>query len=184
MDGGSNVVAISASDSILLAIKSDGTLWISGPNAPATAPAYVKASTRRLVQIGKDKDWSGIYAGTRFFLARKQAGSWWVCGSIGGRGKLAGLVAAPRRLPFSFKPSTLSAGSGDALVLNQDGGLWRLSLGPDTSKFAARLKALKAKLNLILGRLPGHPQPLDPNGFLIHPAAQKIWQFPPPAQAE
>src|SRR5438876_489024 len=123
INGGSNVVAISANDYCLFALRSDGTLWICGPNAPATASAYASAGTNTLMQIGKDRDWKDVYAGTRFFFARKRNGSWWVCGALRSTSGNPSL-AAPKRLPLSFDPWSLAPGFGDALLLTKDGALW------------------------------------------------------------
>jgi hypothetical protein len=178
IDAGSNVVAISANEFCLFALRSDGTLWICGQNAPATASASATAATRTLVQIGKKHDWKEVYAGTRFFFARKRNGSWWVCGALDTGSGPSLSLASPKRLPLSFEPWSLAPGLGNALLLTKDGTLWTLSIRPDTSKFAVGLTKLKVLLNQLLGRLPWRPQPFDPKEFRITPTPQKLWELP------
>ena len=175
IDSTGNISAISAKDYCLLALRSDGTLWICGPNAHVTASAYVKAPTRTLVQVGNDKDWKETYAGIRFFLARKRNGSWWVCGSFRNAPDNRPL-ASPRRLPLSLEPWSLAPCFGGALLLTKDGAIWTLSIGPDTSKFAVGVTKLKLLSNQLLGVLPGHPQPFNPKEFRIDPSLRRQWQ--------
>jgi alpha-tubulin suppressor-like RCC1 family protein len=185
IDSAGNVVAISANDYFLLALRSDGTLWICGVNAHVTAWAYVSAPARALVQIGKAADWKEVYAGRRFFFARKRNGSWWVCGQCKcpprGAPPLwsSPLLASPRRSPLRFEPWALAPGLGDALLLTRDGTLWNLSVGPDTSRSALRLARLKALVNQTLASLPGHRQPFDLKEFRIVPTVRKLWELPP-----
>lgn len=178
IEGGSNIVAIAANDFILLALRSDHTLWICGLNAPATAYAYVKRATATLTQIGTDKDWQEVYAGTQFFMARKANGSWWVCGNYQREPGDDLWVGAPRRLPLSFEAWALAPGLGDACLLTRDGALWTLTVHPQRGKFATTLKQTKGLANQWLRRLPGHPQPFDLREFPINPTPRKQWQWP------
>jgi hypothetical protein len=178
-------VAISANDYFLLALRSDGTLWICGDNASSAASASVSGSARALVQIGKAADWKEVYAGRRFFFARNRNGSWWVCGHCKspplGAPPLwsSPLLASPRRLPLRFEPWVLAPGFGDALLLTRDGTLWNLSVGPDVSKFALRLARLKTLVNRTLAFLQRHPQPFNLKEFRIAPTVRKLWELPP-----
>jgi hypothetical protein len=184
IDSAGNVVAISASEFILLALRSDGTLWICGPNAHVTTSADVRSSARNLVQIGKAADWKEVYAGSRCFFARKRNGSWWVCGLCMSPPRGAPVewsspyLASPRRLPLRFEPWALAPGYGDAFLLTRDGTLWTLSVRPDASRSALRLAKLKALANQALALLPRHPQPFDPNEFRLDPTPRKLWELP------
>jgi alpha-tubulin suppressor-like RCC1 family protein len=178
IDLGSNIVAIAANDFILLALRSDHTLWICGPSAPVAASAYVKTVTAILTQIGTAKDWQEVYAGTRFFMARKANGSWWVCGDYQWDPGDDRKLDAPRRLPLSFEAWSLAPGLGDACLLTRDGALWTLTIHPQRGKFAATLLKAKGRINQLLGLLPGHPQPFNLNKFPIDPTPRKQWQLP------
>ncbi len=175
----SNIVAIAANDFILLALRSDHTLWICGPNAPVAAYTYVKTVSATLIQIGSDKDWQEIYAGTRFFTARKANGSWWICGDYQWDPGDDRKLDAPRRLPLSFEAWSLAPGLGDACLLTRDGALWTLTIHPQRGRFATTLRKTKVLANQLLGRLPGHPQPFNLREFgPINPSLRKQWQWP------
>jgi hypothetical protein len=178
IDLGRNVVAIAANDYILLALRSDHTLWICGPNAPSTASAYVKTVSASLTQIGTDRHWKEVYAGTRFFMARKANGSWWACGCYQFDPGDDIWVGAPRRLPLSFEAWSLAPGFGDACLLTRDGALWTLTIHPQRGRFAATLKKTKGLVNQLLRGLPGHPQPFNLREFPINPTPRKQWQWP------
>jgi len=184
IDSVGNVVAISANDYFLLALRVDGTLWICGANASSAASAYVGDYASTLVQIGKAADWKEVYAGRRFFFARKRNGSWWVCGQCKSPPRGAPplwsspRLASPRRLPLRFEPWALAPGFGDALLLTRDGALWNLSVGSDVSKSAMRLARLKELVNQTLASLPGHRQPFDLKEFRLAPTVRKFWELP------
>ncbi len=172
---GGKIVAISANDFLVLALRFDGTLWICGPNAQAAAPAYVNPGTPdRLIQIGKDRDWKEIYAGTCCFFARKKNGSWWFSGML----QHGGHVPALRRLSLEFDPCSFAPCGGDALLLTEDGVLWDLSIEPDRGKFATTIAGLKQSLNQACAILPGRPQPFDPRNVPVKPDLKKLWELP------
>ena len=172
-----NIVAIAANDYILLALRSDHTLWICGPNAPVAASAYVKTVTTTLTQIGTGKDWKEVYAGERFFIARKANGSWWVCGDYQREDGDDRKLAAPRRLPLSFEAWSLATGFGDACLLTRDGALWTLTIHPQSADFAAALMRTMGSVNQLIRGLPGHPQPFSISEFPIDPTPRKQWQL-------
>lgn len=167
-------VAISASDYVLLALRVDGTLWVGGPNAPSAARAYVSVPTPYMIQVGKDTDWSEIYAGTQGFFARKKDSTWWFSGKMQNGASLA----TPTRLPMSFDPWSFAPKLGDALILTRDGTIWLLTVEPDTGKYAATIKKLKTLLNQATAILPGRPKFFNPNNFPIRAQIQKIWTVP------
>ncbi len=142
IESGTNWLSISACDPphgpALLAIKTDGTLWLNNP-PPAyhVAPALASAPTATFTQIGRDRDWAEVYPGEFSFFARKKDGSWWVCGeNYGGQlgiGIYAAAKPSPQRLPFDFEPWAFAPGPGTTLLLGKDGRLWswgkRLGVG-------------------------------------------------------
>jgi len=184
IDSVGNVVAISAHEMFLLALRSDGTLWICGPNSHGAASAYVRSPARNLVQIGKAADWTEVYAGNQCFFARKRSGSWWVCGHCMSAPRGAPtqwspvLLASPRRLPLRFEAWALAPGYGDAALLTRDGTLWTLSISPDVSKFALGLAKLKRVADQALAFLPHHPQPFNLKEFRVDVTPRKLWELP------
>lgn len=180
IEAGGRFATISANDFLLLALRSDGTLWISGANAAITASAYVKTPTPNLVQIGKDNDWSEIYAGFCCFFARKKDSSWWFSGMSQGSGPLP----APRRLPLSFDAWSFVAKDGHAFFLTRDGVVWLLDIQPDTGKYAAAVRKLKRFVNQATAHLPGHPRLVNPYNGPIRPVLRKVWSLPSDASQE
>jgi hypothetical protein len=175
METRGKIIDISANNFLLLALRSDGTLWICGPNASSAASAYVKASTPNLIQIGKDNDWTEIYAGTCGFFARKKDSSWWFSGMMTN----SITVAGPRRLSARFDPWSYAPKLGDALLLTRDGTIWMLTIEPDTGKYATAVKKVKSLLNQASTILPGRPKLFDlNNNFPIRPCFEKIWTLP------
>jgi Alpha-tubulin suppressor and related RCC1 domain-containing proteins len=155
------IAAISANDYLVLALRSDGTLWISGANAHVAASAYVKTPSPNLVQIGKDNDWSEIYAGVCCFFARKKDSSWWFSGMSQGSGQLP----APKRLPLTFDASSFVAKDGHAFFLTRDGVVWLLDIQPDTGKYATAVRKLKTFVNQENCKVE----------YLIHPQKTLSW---------
>ena len=174
IETGGRITAISANDFLLLALRSDGTLWISGPNAAAAASAYVKARTPDLTQIGKDNDWSEIYAGFCCFFARKKDSSWWFSGIT----QSSVSAAAPKRLPLRFDAWSFVTKDGHAFFLTRDGTIWLLDIQPDTGKYATAVRKLKRFVNQATALLPGHPRLVDPYHGPIRPVLQKVWTHP------
>jgi len=185
IDSVGNVAAISANESALFAIRSDGTLWICGDNPYSAVRAYAGTPAKALFQIGKEADWKEVYAGRRFYLARKRDGSWWGSGQC--KLPLRGAqwrwsppcLASPRRLALRFEPWALAPGVGDAMLLTRDGSLWTLSVLPDSSGFELGLAQLKTLLNRTLAHLLGSPEPFDEKAFRIDPRVRRLWELPP-----
>jgi alpha-tubulin suppressor-like RCC1 family protein len=177
IDSDTNWVAISSSDYCLLALKSDGTLWVRGQNAQATAQDYVTTSASAFIQIGGDKDWATVYAGQGYLFARKRDGSWWVCGN-NNYGQLGigstGSVHSPQRLPFQFEPWAFSPGLGTAVLLGQDGTLWTWGKRLGTAPHNGRVRTF---INRILDVLPSQLG-LKTGNLIIDPKPYPLWQFP------
>jgi len=192
IDFGGKVLSISANDYLLLALRSDGTMWIYGANAASTAASYLNSfhgSARTGWRVGNDKDWGEVYAGTRFFFARKRDGSWWVCGECEGIPTNVDLpefawfnrpqLGSPKRFPLRFEAWAIAPGLGSALVLTKDGALWTFDIRPEVNRLASMEAKLKARLNRIVGALPGHAQPFNLKRFRINPHPHRLWQLPP-----
>jgi hypothetical protein len=163
-----------------MARKTDGTLWLKSPNAMVIASAFVHGPTEDLTQIGKDRDWTQVYAGFNSFFARKKDGSWWVCGlnyeGQIGLGPNITAVPSPQRFPFDFDPWAFAPGGQTTILLGIDGKLWtwgkRLGAGQPS---AARLK-IQAFLAAMVKRFPSL-------GFLIKSDIDQtphlLWELPP-----
>jgi alpha-tubulin suppressor-like RCC1 family protein len=174
-----NWLAISAHVSALLALKTDGTLWVTGMGAQRVAPAFASATTTNFAQIGWDSDWAEVYAGHSSFFARKKDGSWWVCGlNLAGQlglGTNVASVPSPQRLPFDFEPWAFAPGTGTTLMLGQDGKLWTWGkrLGVKSSATRQRIQGLMTQL---VERFPSL-------GFLVNSDIDQtpylLWELPP-----
>ena len=183
IDPGTNWVSISASDFSLLALKSDGTLWIYGQNAVLSATRYVKQSASAFVQIGADRDWQSVYAGQGFFYARKCDGTWWISG-INDRGQLApgralgAGLPAPRRPGINFEPWAFVTGSGNCLLLTQDGTLWTWGERIGEASRLGTWEQLKDKWNRLMTRWLKRAYPVPLPQPKIDSAPYKLWELP------
>jgi alpha-tubulin suppressor-like RCC1 family protein len=186
IDPGTNWASISAKEYGLLALKSDGTLWVrSGPSAHSLAPAYGGSDNDSLAQIGTDANWAEVHAGQRFFYARKQDGSWWVCGNnyngeIGLIPRNGHDIAAPTRLPIEFEAAAIATGyDGNCIVFAKDGTLWtwgqRLGSGVPQTGWKRGLEDLA---NRIFAHLPNHPTPFPPSQSITDTSPHKLWTLP------
>ena len=150
LDAATNFVAISHGDFHLLALKSDGTLWIRGPNVEAVAPAHATGKTDKFIQIGPHGDWREIHSGGNSFLARKTDGSWWGSGAnrtgqlgFGDRDR----VEEPRKLGFDFHPWALAVGGTSTHLMTGDGSLWTWGQRLGAPPRSRPLRGLKHRLN-------------------------------------
>jgi len=126
---GTNWLAISPDDAnLLIALKTDGTLWLRGRRFNLLATQVDSGGVDLLTQVGLDNDWSEIYAGRDSFFARKKRGGWWVCGlnTEGqlGAGGIGAWAPSPKALRFNFEPWAFAPGEGTTVLLNRDGKLW------------------------------------------------------------
>jgi hypothetical protein len=180
IETGGRITAICANEFLLLALRSDGTLWISGANAHVAASACVKTPSPNLVQIGKDNDWTEIYAGFCCFFARKKDSSWWFSGMSQGEAS----PTAPKRLSLSFDAWSFVAKDGHAFFLTRDGTVWLLDIQSDTGKLATAVKKLKMFINQATAHLPGHSRLVNPYNGPIRPVLRKVWTLPPEGSPE
>jgi alpha-tubulin suppressor-like RCC1 family protein len=174
--------AISASPTVFLALKTDGTIWTTSRDLTNVASALVPDPNQELTQIGPDTDWTEVYAGKVSFYARKKDGSWWVSG-WNREGQLGlpentGDVASPQRLPFDFDPWAFSGSAGFPNMLGKDGKLWTWGyrLGrPGRSAARGKFDSLLApavKRFPSLGFLIG-------SDLLIDQTPHLLWKLPP-----
>ncbi len=168
----------------LLALKTNGTLWIGGAggasfNAVAEGTKPVAGS---LKQVGSDSDWSEVRAGHDCYLARKRDGSWWASGeNLDGR-----LGFAPygahwgihlEKLPFTFEPWALGLAGNTTLVFARDGSLWSWGKRLGAPPRSTGNKKFENLMNAWASRLPMRPKLFpDPNATWSH-RPQKIWQW-------
>lgn len=181
LDPGTNWNAIAAGDFFLLALKSDGTLWISGPNARSIcSDCLERSSSGGFFQVGKKADWAEIYAGGGSFFARKRSGRWFACGHNSsqqlGLGK-EGVVGSLERLFLDVDPWAFATGSGNTLLLAKNGTLltWGKRLGSDPSPTAI---TAQEDPNILL-RQPSQGRTLfDTARFKIDSTPVKLWELP------
>jgi alpha-tubulin suppressor-like RCC1 family protein len=126
---GTNWLAISSdAANLLIALKTDGTLWLRGRRFNLLATHVDAGGVDALTQVGLDSDWSEIYAGRDSFFARKKNGRWSVCGlNTEGQLGVGGIdvwVPSPKPLRFDFEPWAFAPGEGTTLLLSKDGKLW------------------------------------------------------------
>jgi len=177
---GDNWLAISAYGPNVLALKTDRTLWLGGFGFPNRASFLSSSLTANLTQIGRDRDWTEVYAGLDSYFARRKDGSWWVCGQNRdgqlGLGTNIITLRFPQRLPFDFEPWAFAPGTGTALMLGQDGKLWTWGLRLGARQPSAARKKIEALLAPAVRRFP-------PLGFLIKSAIDQtphlLWELPP-----
>lgn len=111
----------------VLALKNNGTIWSWGYDIRTDTPFVVIPAP---VQIGNDRDWAKISAGTDHDMAVKDDGTLWSWGrnAVGQIGN--GTVSPPQRLPQMLSPSInnnftfISAGGEFSLGIKSDASLW------------------------------------------------------------
>jgi alpha-tubulin suppressor-like RCC1 family protein len=183
LDTGTNWTQFSTSDYGLLALKSDGTLWIHRQNVRRSAGDHTKGAATNFIQIGTNTDWHEVHAGHGYFFARKDNGSWLVCGDNyrGARGfgaEPSDTDSPIRRLPLDIEPWAFSTSPGNTLLLTHDGNLWTWGERPGSTAPTA-LSGLKQFSNRLIGSLPGHWQKFPLQGPLIDSTPYRLWELPP-----
>jgi alpha-tubulin suppressor-like RCC1 family protein len=183
IEPGTNWLAISAYDCTVLALKTDGTLWLRSGfigNASVMAAASVSGPTTNFTQLGRDGDWTEVYAGQDSLFARKKDGSWWVCGqNISGQlsfGTKIPALPCPQRQPFSFEPWAFATGSWATLLLGKDGKLWTWGERLGAGQPSELRRELEPVLGPVVRRLPAL-------SFLIRShidwTPHLLWELPP-----
>jgi alpha-tubulin suppressor-like RCC1 family protein len=180
IEAGTNWQAISAHDNTLLAVKTDGTLWLKSVDANGVASEVFSGPITNFSQIGKDTDWTTPYAATDSFFARKSDGSYWAGGQnyFGQLGLRVGMKAlpSPRRLPFDFEPWAFAPGDGTTLMLGRDGNLWTWGRRLGVEQPSAARKKFEALIAPAVRRFPSLR-------FLIKSDIDRtphlLWELPP-----
>jgi len=72
-----NWVDVAMNFDIMVAIKSDGTLWASGVNAHVFTGVLNQNSEPALTRVGNDNDWQACSTGTFYLILQKKDGSVW-----------------------------------------------------------------------------------------------------------
>jgi hypothetical protein len=178
-----NWLAFSDCGGALMALKTDGTLWLEGPYAYKVAPAFVSGPTENFVQVGRDRDWTEVYVRAYLFYGRKKDGSWWGCGNNGrgelGLGPKVRAVASPQRLPFDFDPWAFATEWGTTLLLSKDGKLWTWGCRIGMGEPGAVRQKFETFAAPAMKRIPFL-------GFLIKSdinyAPHLLWELPPEVQ--
>jgi alpha-tubulin suppressor-like RCC1 family protein len=82
--GGTNWKQVSAGDSHIAAVKTDGTLWAWGNNGTGRLGLDDLVSRSSPVQVGADTDWDEVHCGFNNTFALKTDGTLWAWGGNGG----------------------------------------------------------------------------------------------------
>jgi alpha-tubulin suppressor-like RCC1 family protein len=181
IDLSSNWTAIAAGHFFFVALKSDGTLWIGGPNARSVCSDILgRSPVGKVFRVGEKSDWAEIYAGSGSFFARKKDGRWFACGqNVCGELGLdkQGSVGELERLFLNFDPWAFAPGCGNTLVLTKNGDLltWGRRLGSAQSKTTI---TIKENLNSLLERLSKRLSLFDTERFKIDKTPVKLWELP------
>lgn len=132
-DGDSDWASVSAGDINTYAIKMDGSLWAWGSNLEGqlgdgySSHDSFGTSSRRPKQVGTDRDWASVSAGTYYYVtAIKTNGSLWTWGH-----NLYGQLGTPTSRWHQNSPkqvgtgfTSVSAGYQHTVSLKAGGSLW------------------------------------------------------------
>ncbi len=124
---GNSWASISAGGYHNLAIKTDGTLWVSGVNANGQLGDGTTADKFNAVKIGSGNNWVMVSAGSFHSLAIKSDGTLWGWGS-NANGQIGDGTVIDKNAPVQIGTATnwaiVSAGGNHSLALKTDGSLW------------------------------------------------------------
>ena len=128
IDSGTNWSSFSHCLDTLIALKTDGTLWVKDQRTSFMTGDDDHGATGYFTQIGRDRDWTEAHAGRSSFFARKKDGSWWGCGWKDDRQRglatTGNALPPPQRIPFHFEPWAFAPGLQTTFLLGRDGRLW------------------------------------------------------------
>jgi alpha-tubulin suppressor-like RCC1 family protein len=120
----SDWATITANDMNILAVKSDGSLWICGANSILAGGA---TNLLKLTRFGADTDWQTLSIGVGHCLALKRDGSLWAWGQ-NDRGQVGDASkdhrSTPVRISGSLDWRAVSAGNYNSFALRGDGTIW------------------------------------------------------------
>ncbi|MDI1234545.1 MAG: choice-of-anchor D domain-containing protein [bacterium] len=124
----SNWVSVSAGGFFSIALKANGTLWSWGSNSFGQLGDGKITNTRtKPYQVGTDKDWVYIVAGTSYAMAIKSDGSLWAWGD-NRSGQLGENASLSRTKPYKIGNYSdwisVQAGEYHSSGLRSDGSLW------------------------------------------------------------
>jgi alpha-tubulin suppressor-like RCC1 family protein len=118
---------ISAGESIVLAIKTNGTLWTWGSNGYGQSGQNHIVNRSSPVQVGSDTNWSNISNGVDHAIATKTDGTLWTWG----RNNFAELGlndtnnrSSPVQIGSATNWSKISASQDNSSAIKTDGTLW------------------------------------------------------------
>ncbi|MCB1202809.1 MAG: SUMF1/EgtB/PvdO family nonheme iron enzyme [Verrucomicrobiae bacterium] len=109
------------------ALKSDGTLWGSGPNSSGQLGDGTTTQRTSFVQIGTNANWAQFDFGTNFAMAVQTDGTLWGWG-INGAYQLGQGINTNRNVPTRTGTDSnwrkVACGRGHAAGIRTDGSLW------------------------------------------------------------
>jgi alpha-tubulin suppressor-like RCC1 family protein len=153
-------LAVAAGAARVLALKSDGTVWVQTFSGEA------------LEQVGRDADWKEIYPALNTFFLRKRDGSWWTWGRVTA-GQLY-FQDCPQLCPLSFEPWAFAPGGNTHLLLTEDGVLWSWGarLGSPPGSALAKAASFFAP---VIRQFPALGQLFEPK---IDQQPYRLWELP------
>jgi alpha-tubulin suppressor-like RCC1 family protein/Leucine-rich repeat (LRR) protein len=137
--------SITAGNTYVLALKTDGTLWAWGDNSFGQFGNGTTTNSYVPTKIGSDNDWKEVALGWGYTIAVKTDGTLWAWGN-NSSGELGDGTTINKSIPTQIGTSTdwktISVGTTHAIALKTDGTLWawgynyygQLGNGSNTSK--------------------------------------------------
>lgn len=116
-----NWVDVAMNFDIMVAIKSDGTLWAWGPNAHVFTGVHNQTSDAVLTRVGDDNDWQACSTGTFYLILKKKDGSVWAMDAS----DHTKLFPQLKKIDLQKDIVAIGGGAGGVgVALTRDGEVW------------------------------------------------------------
>ena len=179
---GTNWVDIATGSRTLAALKSDGTIWISGLFAE---PITGKASSWPAIdfsQLGSGSNWVEIVHGGMHTWARSVDGNWWSgginsCGQLGRGYQSKGSGNGFEEPAIPLKNCTLAANGITTLIYAPDGRIWSVGVRVGAKNNWSLKDRLLAVANEVLDRF-GKSRRYETGLLPYDVKPHLVWQWP------